>query len=107
MIIAGRQMRDFQEIALEIFDTPVTVYGTYEKVLMMAYDPNRTENLEYYQKNQDGYMEEEEKAYSTPVKILLTPSLSEVRLFPAWNCIGLRSYIIIFFAGQLSGQTDY
>ena len=49
MIIAGRQMRDFQEIALEIFDTPVTVYGTYEKVLMMAYDPNRTENLEYYQ----------------------------------------------------------
>ena len=62
MIIAGRQMRDFQEIALEIFDTPVTVYGTYEKVLMMAYDPNRTENLEYYQKNQDGYMEEEEKS---------------------------------------------
>ena len=31
MIIAGRQMRDFQEIALEIFDTPVTVYGTYER----------------------------------------------------------------------------
>ena len=62
MIIAGRQMRDFQGIALEIFETPVTVYGTYEKVLMMAYDPNRTENLEYYQKSQDGYMEEEEKS---------------------------------------------
>ena len=62
MIIAGRQMRDFQGIALEIFETLVTVYGTYEKVLMMAYDPNRTENLEYYQKSQDGYMEEEEKS---------------------------------------------
>ena len=47
MIIAGRQMRVLQGIALEIFETPVTVYGTYEKVLKMAYDPNRTENLEY------------------------------------------------------------
>ena len=51
MIIAGRQMRDFQEIALEIFETPVTVYGTNEKVLMMAYDPNRPENLEYYRQS--------------------------------------------------------
>lgn len=48
-IIRGCEIRDLEPLALQIFGTPITIYGTYEKILMLAYDPLRPENREYYQ----------------------------------------------------------
>lgn len=61
MIIEGRRLEDFRKIALEIFGDPVTVFGIHEKLLLLAYDGERSEGLDYY-KNCEEYLPEDEKS---------------------------------------------
>ena len=62
-IIRGCEIGDLGPLAMQIFETPLTIYGTYEKLLLLAYDPLRPENREYYQATAaEEYMAEDERS---------------------------------------------
>ncbi|MGC8140628.1 hypothetical protein ACP3W2_24495, partial [Salmonella enterica] len=62
-IIRGCEIADLAPLAMQIFGTPVTIYGTYEKQLLLAYDPLRPENREYYQTTAaEEYVAEDERS---------------------------------------------
>ena len=68
-IIAGAQISELGGLALKLFGTPVSIYGQFEKLLLVAYDPSRAENREYYQAAAAGeYLPEDERSilYKTP-----------------------------------------
>lgn len=60
-IIQDCPVAELAEIAFALFHTPVTVFDKFEKILMMAYDPARPENLEFYQNRLYFYMPEDER----------------------------------------------
>lgn len=61
-IIENRPVSELADIALSLFHTPVTVFDKFEKILMIAYDPGRPENLEFYQNCLYTYMPEDERS---------------------------------------------
>lgn len=63
MLINDVPLPNFADIAFEIFGTPVTVYGSHEKIMLQVYDKNRPENREYYMNNTtEEYLPDEEKS---------------------------------------------
>ena len=62
MIIAEHPIRDFGEIALDVFGTPASAFGVFEKILFIAYDPERPEGQEMYGSANDEYFPEDEKS---------------------------------------------
>ena len=62
MIIEGHPVRDFGSVALELFETPASAFGVFEKILFIAYDPERPEGQEMYGSANDEYFPEDERS---------------------------------------------
>ena len=62
MIIEDKPMREFGELALEIFRTPATAFGAFEKILFLSYDHERPEGRVMYDSLEDEYWPEDERS---------------------------------------------
>lgn len=62
MIIRQASYEELGSLALELFQTPVSAYGIFEKILFLAYDPARSENRDYYEIYGEEYVPEDEKS---------------------------------------------
>lgn len=62
MLLDNCPFSDFGKIAVEIFQTPASAYGVFEKIIFMGYDENDAESQELYSSYVNGYVSEDERS---------------------------------------------
>ena len=62
MLIDNRPFSDFGKIAFEIFQTPASAYGVFEKIIFLGYDESDAESQELYASYTNGYVPEDERS---------------------------------------------